>query len=64
MITLEEKIEHERKMAKRYRQTAESEIIDDVDCLIVSNCLKSAEEHNQYAEWLEELKLYKESEIE
>ena len=51
-------------MAKRYRQTAESEIIDDVDCLIVSNCLKSAEEHNQYAEWLEELKLYKESEIE
>lgn len=53
MITLEEKIEHERKIAKKYRQVAKSEIIDDVDYLIASNCLKSAEE---------ELKLYRESE--
>lgn len=35
------------------------ESIDSVDDDIKANCIKCAEEHEQLAEWLEELKSYK-----
>ena len=54
-MTLSEKIEYERAIAEANRKVAEFEPIDDVDSCIVANCIKFAEEHEQYASWLEEL---------
>lgn len=55
MMTLSEKIEHERAVAEANRKVAEFEPIDDVDSCIVANCIKIAEEHEQLADLLEEL---------
>ena len=38
------------------------ESIDSIDDDIKTNCIKCAKEHEQLAEWLEELKTYKEAE--
>lgn len=66
MITLDEAIENERKQAKMYRCEYECEcdyyskgFVDDHADEFES--IKKMYDHEQIAEWLEELKMYKES---
>ena len=65
MITLDETIEQERKQAEMYKCEYECEcdyygkafVDDHADEF---ECIKKIHEHEQLAEWLEELKMYKE----
>lgn len=52
----------QKKQRKKNYRGADFESIDSVDDDIKANCIKCAEEHEQLAEWLEELKSYKEAE--
>ena len=61
-LTLEEAIVHEKEVAEKNYRGADFESIDYIDDDIKTNCIKCAEEHMQLAEWLEELKSYKEAE--
>ena len=54
MMTLDEAIQHCEEKAKEQRIEANYRIPPKTDCL------KCAEEHEQLAEWLKELKAYKE----
>ena len=65
MMTLDDAIENERKQAKMYRCEYECEcdyyskgfVDDHADEF---ECIKKMYDHEQIAEWLEELKMYKE----
>lgn len=67
-ITLDEVIEHERKQAELYRCEYECEcdyygkgfVDDHADEF---ECIKKMHEHEQLAEWMEELKVYQQHEI-
>lgn len=61
-LTLEEVIVHAKEVAEKNYRGADFESIDYIDDDIKTNCIKCAEEHMQLAEWLEELKSYKEAE--
>lgn len=61
-LTLEEAIVHVKEVAEKNYRGADFESIDYIDDDIKTNCIKCAEEHMQLAEWLEELKSYKEAE--
>lgn len=61
-LTLEDAICHAREVAEKNYRGADFESIDSVDNDIKTNCIKCAEEHEKLAEWLEELKSYKELE--
>lgn len=61
-LTLEEAIVHAKEVAEKNYRGADFESIDYIDDDIKTNCIKCAEEHMQLAEWLEELKFYKEAE--
>jgi hypothetical protein len=61
-LTLEDAICHAREVVEKNYRGADFESIDSVDNDIKTNCIKCAEEHMQLAEWLEELKFYKELE--
>lgn len=61
-MTLDEAIAHAREVAERNRRAINFESEDSVDDDIKTNCLNCAEEHEQLAEWLEELKRYRELE--
>ena len=61
-LTLEEAIVHAKEVAEKNYRGADFESIDSIDDDIKTNCIKCAEEHEQLAEWLEELKSYKEAE--
>ena len=61
-LTLEEAIAHAKEIAEKNYRGAEFESIDSIDDDIKANCIKCAEEHEQLAEWLEELKSYKDLE--
>lgn len=61
-LTLENAISHAKEVAEKNYRGADFESIDSVDDDIKANCIKCAEEHEQLAEWLEELKSYKEAE--
>lgn len=61
-LTLEEAIIHAKEVAEKNYRGADFESIDYIDDDIKTNCIKCAEEHMQLAEWLEELKSYKEAE--
>lgn len=61
-LTLEEAITHAKEVAEKNYRGADFESIDSVDDDIKTNCIKCAEEHMQLAEWLEELKSYKDLE--
>ncbi len=61
-LTLEESIAHAKEVAEKNYRGANFESIDSIDDDIKANCVKCAEEHEQLAEWLEELKSYKEAE--
>lgn len=58
-LTLEEAIAHAKEVAEKNYRGADFESIDSIDDDIKTNCMKCAEEHEQLAEWLEELKSYK-----
>lgn len=58
-LTLEYAISHAKEVAEKNYRGADFESIDSVDDDIKANCIKCAEEHEQLAEWLEELKSYK-----
>lgn len=59
ILTLEDAISHAKEVAEKNYRGADFESIDSVDDDIKANCIKCAEEHEQLAEWLEELKSYK-----
>jgi hypothetical protein len=61
-LKLEEAIVHAKEVAEKNYRGADFESIDYIDDDIKTNCIKCAEEHMQLAEWLEELKSYKEAE--
>ena len=65
MITLNEAIEQERKQVEMYKSEYECEcnfygakFVDEHSGNF--DCIKNMHEHEQLAEWLEELKMYKE----
>ena len=58
-LTLEDAISHAKEVAEKNYRGADFVSIDSVDDDIKANCIKCAEEHEQLAEWLEELKSYK-----
>lgn len=68
MMTLEEAIRHCEEKAKEQKAKAESNIIETTeegwirvyDGKEYDDCLKCAKEHEQLAEWLKELKDYRE----
>ncbi len=61
-MTLDETIEHAKLVASEQMMRAGKCTQDDKNCDKFSSCLKCAEEHEQLAQWLEELKEYKELE--
>lgn len=61
-LTLEDAITHAKEVAGKNYRGADFESLDSIDDDIKTNCIKCAEEHMQLAEWLEELKSYKDLE--
>lgn len=61
-LTLEEAIVHAKEVVEKNYRGADFESIDYIDDDIKANCVKYAEEHEQLAERLEELKSYKDLE--
>ena len=62
-LTLEEAIKHAKEVADmNYNDAEKFDSNDSVENYMKANCMKCAEEHNQLAEWLEELKSFKEAE--
>ena len=59
-LTLDEAISHAKEVAKSKRFEATYNFPDLKE--YYDNCLECAEQHKQLAEWLEELKSYKEAE--
>ena len=58
-MTIDEAIAHARDVANKQKIRSDICIQNDSECDKFSDCLKCAEEHEQLAEWLEELKCYK-----
>ena len=57
-MTLDEAIAHAKEVASEQRRSGIC-VQNDSECDKFSTCLKCAEEHEQLAEWLEELKFLK-----
>ena len=60
-MTIDEAIAHARDVANKQKIRSDICIQNDSECDKFSDCLKCAEEHEQLAEWLEELKAYREN---
>ena len=58
-MTIDEAIAHARDVANEQKRRSGICIQNDSECDKFSDCLKCAEEHEQLAEWLEELKDYR-----
>ena len=58
-MTLDEAIIHAREVASEQKIRSGACVQNDSECYKFSTCLKCAEEHDQLAEWLEELKFLK-----
>lgn len=58
-MTLDEAIVHAREVAEKNKRVMSFEPEDNIDDDIKVNCLNCATQHEQLAEWLEELKMYK-----
>ena len=58
-MTLDEAIAHAREVAENNRRAMSFESEDNIDDDIKVNYLNCATQHEQLAEWLEELKMYK-----
>ena len=62
-LTLEEAIKHVKEVADmNYNDAEKFDSNDSVENYMKANCMKCAEQHEKLAEWLEELKSYKEAE--
>lgn len=62
-LTLDEAIKHAKEVADmNYNDAEKIDSNDSVENYMKANCIKCAEEHEQLAEWLEELKSYKDLE--
>ena len=62
-LTLDEAIKHAKEVADmNYNDAEKFDSNDSVENYMKANCIKCAEEHEQLAEWLEELKYYKDLE--
>ena len=59
MLSIDEAIAHARDVTNEQKRRSGICIQNDSECDKFSDCLKCAEEHEQLAEWLEELKCYK-----
>ena len=57
-MTLDEAIAHAKEVASEQRGSGIC-TVDDSECDKFSNCINCAEEHEQLATWLEELKCYR-----
>lgn len=55
-MTIDEAIAHAREVAEKNRRAMNFESEDNIDDDIKVNCLNCATQHEQLAEWLEELK--------
>lgn len=55
-MNIDEAIERARKVASEQLLRREKCTTDDAECDKFSNCIRCADEHEQLAEWLEELK--------
>ena len=60
MLSIDEAIAHARAVANTQRGKSGICLQNGLECEHFSDCLKCAEEHEQLAEWLEELKAYRE----
>ena len=58
-MTLDDAIAHAREVANMQRGKSGICLQNGLECEHFSDCLKCAEEHEQLAEWLEELKAYR-----
>lgn len=62
-LTLDEAIKHAKEVADmNYNDAEKFDSNDSVENYMKANCMKCAEQHEKLAEWLEELKSYKELE--
>ena len=59
-MTIDEAISHAREVANTQKGKSGICLQNGLECEHFSDCLKCAEEHEQLAEWLEELKAYRE----
>ena len=60
--TLDEAIAHAREVASEQKRRSGACVTNDNECDKFSNCMKCSKEYEQLAEWLEELKVYRETE--
>ena len=60
MLSIDEAIAHARAVANTQRGKSGICLQNGLECEHFSDCLKYAEEHEQLAEWLEELKALRE----
>ena len=63
MLSIDEAIAHAREVANTQRGKSGICLQNGLECEHFSDCLKCAEEHEQLAEWLEELKVIKEMDL-
>ena len=61
MLSIDEAIAHAREVASEQKRRSGICIQNNSECDKFSACLKCSEEHEQLAEWLEELKSYRAS---
>ena len=62
-LTLDKAIKHAKEVADmNYNDAEKFDSNDSVENYMKANCMKCAEQHEKLAEWLEELKSYKEAE--
>ena len=62
-LTLDEAIKHAKEVADmNYNDAEKFDSNDSVENYMKTNCMECAEQHEQLAEWLEELKSYKNAE--
>lgn len=62
-LTLDEDIKHAKEVADmNYNDSEKFDSNDSVENYMKANCMECAEQHEKLAEWLEELKSYKEAE--
>ena len=60
-MTIDEAIAHAREVASEQKRRSGICVQNNSECDKFSACLKCSEEHEQLAEWLEELKSYRAS---
>ena len=61
MLSIDEAIAHAREVANEQKRRRGICVQNDSECDKFSACLKCSEEHEQLADWLEELKDYREN---